>query len=243
MTDIDSPTDLPRKPGLASRIVGVLFSPRTTYPAIVARPAWLGVTLITVLLSAGAQFWLSTPSGQKAMQDTAEQQIRVMLQVAPNLPDQALERMRNTERAAYSAAAAVVISVVVTIVLLAGILLGIFNGLAGGAGRYKQVLAVVAFSSLIWMVSALFDAGIGYLKGEMVGAGRLAGLFPMIDDNGFVGALLKTLNVFWFWGLVNLAIGVAVLYKRRTAPIATSFIAVYLVIAFLIAVVRSSLGV
>jgi hypothetical protein len=39
--------------------------------------------------------------------------------------------------------------------------------------------------------------------------------------------------------MVSLAIGLGVLYKRRTAPIATSFLLVYGAIALTIAAVRS----
>jgi hypothetical protein len=42
--------------------------------------------------------------------------------------------------------------------------------------------------------------------------------------------------------LVNLGIGLGVLYKRRTGPIATGLLIVYLVIVLVVAAVRSALS-
>jgi hypothetical protein len=49
-------------------------------------------------------------------------------------------------------------------------------------------------------------------------------------------------DLFIIWYVIVLAIGLAVLYKRRTQPIAASLFIVYGVIAVVIALVKSSLG-
>ena len=51
----------------------------------------------------------------------------------------------------------------------------------------------------------------------------------------FLGRLLGWIDLFWVWWIVNLAIGAAVLYKRKSAPIAWSLLGVYLVFALIIA--------
>ena len=59
MTDTmtPSPTGQP-DPGLLSRIIGVLLSPRDTFAAVVARPRWFGAMAVAVLIISGAQFAL-----------------------------------------------------------------------------------------------------------------------------------------------------------------------------------------
>ena len=48
---------------------------------------------------------------------------------------------------------------------------------------------------------------------------------------------LGTIDLFIVWWLVVLAIGLGVLYRRKTAPIFWSFMGVYVVIALVIALV------
>src|SRR5262245_33484823 len=60
----------PPQLGLLARVVGVIFSPRETFAAIVAKPKWLGAVAVAVLISGGAQFaLLSTDIGQNLALD------------------------------------------------------------------------------------------------------------------------------------------------------------------------------
>ena len=54
--------------------------------------------------------------------------------------------------------------------------------------------------------------------------------------------LLGTIDIFIVWSVVVLAIGLGVLYKRRTQPIAISLLSVYAVIALVIALFKSRGG-
>jgi hypothetical protein len=62
---------------------------------------------------------------------------------------------------------------------------------------------------------------------------------PFLDENTFPVRLLGAIDLFLIWWLVNLAIGLGVLYKRRTGPIAAGFLTVYLAIALVIAVIKT----
>ena len=64
----------------------------------------------------------------------------------------------------------------------------------------------------------------------------------MLPEKSFVGRLLGMVDMFLIWWLLVLAIGLGVLYRRRTQPIAMSLLAVYAVIAIVVAVVRSRMG-
>ena len=59
-----------------------------------------------------------------------------------------------------------------------------------------------------------------YLRGTLSSATNLAVLLPMIDETSFLGRLLGMVDLFIIWWLVVLAIGLGVLYRRRTQPIA-----------------------
>ena len=79
MTDVASvPDSVQNKPspGLVARIAGVIFSPRETFAAVAARPRWLGVMLVTLVMSSAAYYViLSSRDMQEAIVD---QQVRAI---------------------------------------------------------------------------------------------------------------------------------------------------------------------
>ncbi len=70
---------------------------------------------------------------------------------------------------------------------------------------------------------------------------NLAVFLPTMEGT-FVGRLLGTIDLFLIWQFVVLAIGLGVLYRRRTQPIAIGLFVVYGVIALTIAAVMSRFG-
>src|SRR5688572_26706053 len=92
MTETTSPAPVSH-PGLAARILGVLLSPRETFEAIAARPRWLGILAITLVIAAACQYIiLSSPEMQDAMiaqatrnPNMSDQQIAATEQFIPRL--------------------------------------------------------------------------------------------------------------------------------------------------------------
>jgi hypothetical protein len=71
---------------------------------------------------------------------------------------------------------------------------------------------------------------------------NLGGLLPMLPEDSFAAHFFSALDVFLIWYVIVLAIGLAVLYRRRSQPIAISLLAVYGVIAVAIALLKSRVG-
>ena len=77
-------------------------------------------------------------------------------------------------------------------------------------------------------------------KGDItVSPARLSVLLPMLPDESFLTYLLGAIDLVWVWALINLSIGLAVLYKRKTGPLATTLLSIYGVVALIIATARS----
>ena len=57
----------------------------------------------------------------------------------------------------------------------------------------------------------------------------------MLDESSFLAKFLGTIDLFIVWWVVVLAIGLAVLFKRKTGPIAAGLFIVYGVIAVIVA--------
>jgi hypothetical protein len=70
-------------------------------------------------------------------------------------------------------------------------------------------------------------------------ATSLGALLPMLDDQSFIGKLAGMLDIFVVWWLLVIAIGLGVLYRRKTQPIAITLFGIYAVIIIAIAAITS----
>jgi Yip1 domain len=215
---------------LLSRLTGVIFSPQSTFERIVARPRWLGAMAVVFLILAGGQFlFLSTQKGQEAMFD---QQVRQAEQWSGGLSDQQYqmyERLAPYNR--YIVGVSTLVMGPIVSFLIAGVILGIFNAVLGGNASYAQVLAVVVHAGVVNLLQLLFTLPLNYLRGSMSSITNL-GVFAQafLDESNFLARFLGMMDLFIIWGIVVSAIGLAVLYRRRMAPIFWSLFGLYLVI-------------
>lgn len=231
----------PTQKALPARILGILFAPRATYAAVAARPRWFGVWLFIILVGAvGTYAFLSTEVGRNAMID---QQIETMRSFGVQVNDQAIGRIeQGAERGKYFGPVFQVITFTVMGVVIAGIALGIFNAVLGGDAGFKQVYAVVVHSGLILTVSQIFGLPLAYARERMTSATNLAVFFPFLDETSFAARVLGSVDLFLIWWTLSLAIGLGVLYRRRTTPIATTLIVIYVAIGVVIAAIKTAVG-
>ena len=245
MTDVASVSDSVQNkpdPGLFARLIGVLFSPKETFAAIVARPRWLAVMVVTLVMSSAAYYVIL--SSQDMQDAIVDQQVRAMESRGNVVSDQ---QIANIERFIGYLPVGYAVGIFVLGPLfgaaIAGIVTGIFTALMGGNGTFKQVFAVMNHAGFIPAISALFIAGMLAVGAKPIGArppGANLGVFlPMLEETSFLAVLLRSIDMFLLWWMVVLAIGLGVLYKRRTGPIATTLIGLYIVIALLIATFTS----
>jgi len=101
---------------------------------------------------------------------------------------------------------------------------------------------VAAHSQILVALQQVFVVPLNYTRESMSSATNLAIFLPMLDEAGFLARLLGAIDIFWIWWILNLAIGLAVMYKLRTAPIAWSLLAVYFVLAVIFAAVRVAIA-
>jgi hypothetical protein len=223
--------------------LGVIVSPRDTYTAVAAHPRVLGVLLVTSLAAAGTQYlFLSSESGKKAALDAIEGWIGFVESMGATVSDQDYDRaVQSVDRAAFQGAISSLLAGPICVLMLAPVFMGIFNGILGGEARFKQVCAALAHSGVIWTLAVVFTAVLGLFTGRATGATRLSVFFPMLDT-GFLAYLFQFVDLFWLWGFMSIATGLAVLYRKSAAAIATTLIGLYLTIGIVYAVLRSFLG-
>jgi hypothetical protein len=226
---------------LLSRAVGVIVSPRATYADVAAHPRVLGALALAVAIIGLATFmFLSTTVGREAALD---QQLSTMDQFGFHPTDQQLERIEAAAgRSRYFALAGQAVVIPLASLALAAIALAVFNAALGGNATFRQVYAVVAHSWFLPALQTLFVLPLNYARASMSSSTSLAVFLPMLDDASFAGRLLGGIDLFRIWWLVSLAIGLGVLYKRRTTPIAWTLIAVYVVVVLILAGAATALS-
>lgn len=224
-------------PGLLSRVVGVLFSPRETFAAVAARPKWLGALGVAVLIMGVAQYaLLSTDVGQQLALD---QQIATIETFGGTVSDEQYAQMEDSmQNARYISPVATLFFAPVMMLVTAGILHVIFGLVGGGNGTFKQVYAISAHAAIISSLQVVFTTIVTLAAGRPAGA-NLSVFVPTLEETSFANRFLSTIDLFYVWSTFITAVGLGVLYKRRTGPIAMVLFGIYLVIALIIAFVRS----
>jgi len=227
--------------GFPARLLGVIFTPRAAYADVAARPAWLGAMLVVLLLTGGSTFgFLSTEIGKNAMLD---QQRQTMESFGVKLNEQAMQRMEEgAARAPYFAVVSQAVFLPVAALVIAGIALAVFNAILGGDARFKQVYAIVVYSGVILALGAIFVLPLDYARETMSSPTTLSVFLPFLEENSFLARFLGSIDLIRVWWFVSLSIGLAVLYRKRTGPIAVTLLVVYAVIALVVAAIQSALS-
>lgn len=231
----------PARLGLPARVVGIVTSPSATFRAIAAYPRWLGVLVLVTLLGA---FFAALPMTTAEGKDAAlRSQIETMEGFGLTVSDAQYEGLRRgMDSAPYTTFASVLVMAPIVTLVVAGILYAVFTAILGGGATFRQLFAVVVHASVITTLQQAFTGPLNYVRGAVTSATNLGVLLPMVDDSSFVGRILAMTDLFLIWYVLVLAIGLGVLYRRRTQPIALTLGGIYAVIVLAVAAVMGRLG-
>jgi hypothetical protein len=231
----------PAPKNLIARFVGIIVSPKETFQTLVPAPRWFAMlALSTVLVAVFTTLPLTTPAGKQA---ALEQQVQQRQAFGLQTSDEAYAQMERMQRVMpYIAGGGVLVVSPIIVAIFAGILFAIFNAALGGEASFKQVVSIVVHAGVISTASAVLSGAVNYFSGRVGSVTNVGALLPMLPEKSFLANLLGAVDVFLIWWIVVLAIGLGVLYKRRTQPIAISLLAVYAVITLGIAAFKSRGG-
>lgn len=234
-------TGATRALSLPERLIGAIFSPKPTFESVSAHPVWVDVLAVTIVLTAVAWFaFLSTDTGRQAFIDQQFQQTESWGQTITPEVETRINNSAPVMRFVIPISTLVIGPLFV--VLIAGVLYGVFAAMLGGGATFKQTLAVVAHAGVVTTAAGLGLMVLNFVRGSMSSATNLGVFVQMLPENSFVVRFLGMIDLMWVWYFIVLAIGLGVLYRRKTSSIAMGLFAVYLVVALGFAAYRSSLG-
>jgi hypothetical protein len=227
---------LPTAPAnsLPARVLGVLFAPRATYAAVAAHPRWIGVFLVVFLVSAAASVaLLSTEVGRNAVID---QQVAAR----PMTQAQIDQMERFAPYFVYITPVFQLVGFAGIGLIVAGLSFAVFNAMLGGDATFKQVFAVVCHSGVVLAALSMFTTPLAYVRESLSSATNLGVFLPFLDESSFLARILGSIDLILIWWMLSLAIGLGVLYRKRTGPIAITILAIYVVIAVIIAAIKTA---
>ena len=231
----------PASSNVFARFIGIITAPKDTFRGVVANPKWLGMLVLTSLLVATfSALPMTTEEGKQAAID---QQVQQRRSFGMETSDQAYAQMEKMSGIMpYITFGTVLVFSPIMALVISGILFAVFNAALGGEASFKQVFAILVHAGAVSALSTVFSGIVNYFRGGVGSAANVGALLPMLPENSFAANLFGTVDVFLVWYVIVLAMGLAVLYRRRTQPIAISLFVFYAVVAVVIAVFKSRAG-
>jgi hypothetical protein len=229
-------------PGLFQRAVGIIVSPGATFRTVVASPRPAGILLLACIVISLAQAVPQfTERGQRAALDMQVQQME-RFTGKPVAPEQYAQMEKMSRYTRYFTIVGVFVFVPIVCLVLTAVYWAIFNAILGGSALFKQVLGVVTHTAVIAALGALLAAPIQYAQGVQTTSGpfNLGAIAPMLDPGSFLFNLLSGISFFTLWQLVVTAIGLGVLYRRKSTGIAIALLTAYVLIASAVTAALSS---
>lgn len=229
MTDTVAPASA--LPSLFSRALGIITSPKATFEAVVRHPSAVGILFVVALLTGMSQSAFSlTERGRQAQIDF---QVQQMERFGVTVTDEMYARLETQSRyAPYTAMVGALVVFPIIVLIISAIFYAIFNAVMGGTAEFKQIMAVTAHAWMVPAVGAIFAGALNFMRGSIQqSVANLGMLLPMLPEGSFAANLAGTIDLFQIWFVITLAMGLAVLYKRKTSGIAMGLFGLYAVIA------------
>ena len=202
------------------RIIGTLFSPKSTFEDIVRKPGWVLPVVLLTLLSLGVSFAINQRINWR---EFMSQQIEKSPSAANMSAEQKEQRIEGGAKFSPAFTYAIGLLGPIIATLLVGLVMwGSYNLLGGANTNFGTSLSITAHAFLTGLVSSplliliLYLKPIGSVDLENPVAANLAAVLP--DDAAkWLFALCKSIDIFSIWTLILLAIGFAATNPKKLA--------------------------
>jgi hypothetical protein len=201
-----------------ARIIGVFFSPKSTFEDIVRKPSWMLPILLTTILS----ILVSVAINQRInWREFMSQQIEKSPRAAQMSAEQKQQQIEGGAKFTppFTYAIGVLGPIVITLIITL-VMWGAYSLFGGASTNFTTAFSITAHAFLTGLVSSPLFILILYLKPygtadlENPVAANLAAFLP--DESAkWLVALCKSIDLFTFWTLILLAIGFAAVNPKK----------------------------
>jgi hypothetical protein len=221
------------------RVAGVIRRPRATLAEVATAPRWAGfLVAITIAAAAANATFMNTEVGRQALVDQWERTTLAFGQVVDDTRYAQFQAM-STRGPLYG-----VLSALLNVPVAIGAAAVLMHVAFGRGARvpFGTALAVATHTGVILALRMIVSAPVAYARETTASATSLGAWFPALDEAAPLARLLGLIDLFAVWWVVLLAIGVSVLYRRRTGRVAVGFIGLYAGLALALALAMAAFG-
>ena len=200
------------------RIIGVFFSPKTTFEDIVRKPDWVLPVVLLTLFSLAVSFSINQRINWR---EFISQQMEKNPQAAQLSAEQKEQRVETGAK--FSVPFTYCIGLLgpsIGILVVGLVMWGAYNLLGGANTNFATAFAITSYAFMTGLISSLLFILILYLKPfgtvdlENPVAANLAAVLPE-DSAKWLVALAKSIDLFTIWTLILLAIGFAATNPKK----------------------------
>jgi len=203
------------------RIIGVFTSPKQTFTSIAEKPSWVAPMLLMMILAVVVGGLLNSKMNwAQYIRHKAEENPRFE-QLSEDKKDEAVAgQVKFWAGFSYAVGA---VAIPISILIFAGIYLVAFNLMSGAGVRYGQSFAITTHAFLPAAITSILAMIIlplktyGDVDPENIVATSLKAYLPESAPKPLL-ALGGSLELFWIWCLVLVAIGFAAANPRKVKP-------------------------
>jgi len=221
--------------GLFASLIGVITSPKATFERLGPMPKIAGALVMVSLLGGllGPGLFVMTARGQQAWLDATVQATEH--RTGKPMPETQLTGMQKfAPYMGYAMTGGTVVFFPIVVTIEAGILYALFTFGTGGTATFRQVMAVVTLTAVIGVLGLAFTVMMQFIQGTISttssSPANLGALLPMLPEDGWLSHLLALIDLFRVWSLMVMAIGLAVVYRKKTSMVAGVLFTIYGVI-------------
>jgi hypothetical protein len=219
------------------RIIGVFFSPKSTFESIAQRPSWILPVLLMMVLGAVVAFVMN----QKVdWRDVAAKRIEESPRAANLSPEQKEQQIAMGAKISPGFAWGIgICGPILQAVIVAAVMLFAFNLIGGAGARFGTSMGIVAHAYFPWILYSLLFIVVLYLRAagtvdlENPVATNVGAFLPESTPKALM-ALARSFDVFSIWTLFLISFGFAAVnpkkLKGKAFGIAASVWVVYVVI-------------
>jgi hypothetical protein len=209
----------PKSMSALSGVTKVLFSPRQVFDSVREKPNWILPLCVVVILTVIVGYIVFP---------VALAELPERLKEIPQLTEE--QKQQALEQAQGGLVLGSVIDTAILIILyfvIAGVFFFVANILLGGEGKFTQTLSITGLSQLVMIPEDLIKVPLILAKQTLRVHTDLSLFLPSALEGSFIFRLFSQLDIFTFWKVFLIGMGIAIVYKFATKKAMTAVFTVW----------------
>ncbi len=214
-----------------SNIINIFIAPSKVFEAVKDFNLKKALVPLLILAVLGVlSFWaiqdLATEVGYDTTLERIENSSRIPDDQKEEIITQMEERMEGPQITGWVASA---LGGPVTVFFMALIALLVGNAIMGGSAKYGQLLNVTAWAYMINILENVVKIPLMLSKWSLEVYTGL-GVFGIGEKGSFINSIFNAIDIFAIWRIVLIAIGMGIIYNKKTRPYAIAMLIAWFVL-------------